>query len=48
MRSIEFITEDEEPKILKLRGFGPSEKTKEWVADVESRFYKEGNNSYIF
>jgi hypothetical protein len=48
MRAIEFITEDEEPKILKLRGFGPSEKTKEWVADVESRFYNEGNNSYIF
>jgi hypothetical protein len=38
----------EEPTTIKLRGFGPSEKTKEWVADVKSKFYNEGNNSYVF
>jgi hypothetical protein len=48
MKIEELLIEDEEPKILKLRGFGASEKTKEWVADVKSRFYNEGNNSYIF
>ena len=44
MRANEFITE--EP--IKLRGFGPSEKTKEFVAKVNDMFYNEGNNSYIF
>lgn len=44
MRISEVICE--EP--IKLRGFGPSEKTKEWVAKVRSMFYNEGNNSYIF
>ena len=50
MRATEFITEDDSERmpVLKLRGFGPSEKTKEWVADVKSKFYNEGNNSYIF
>lgn len=33
---------------IKLRGFAPSEKTKEWVHQVKSKFYNEGNNSYIF
>lgn len=44
MRANEFITE--EP--IKLRGFGPSEKTKEFVAKVNNMFYNEGNNNYIF
>jgi hypothetical protein len=44
MRASEFIAE--EP--IKLRGFGPSEKSKQWVADVKSKFYNEGDNSYIF
>lgn len=49
MRAREFITEnDETVPVLKLRGFGPSEKTKEWVADVNSRFFNDGNNSLIF
>ena len=34
MRATEFITE--EP--IQLRGFGPSEKTKEWVAKVNAKF----------
>ena len=33
---------------IKLRGFGPSEKTKEFVAKVNDMFYNEGNNNYIF
>ena len=45
MRANEFISEE---NVIQLRGFGPSEKTKEWVADVKSKFYNEGNNSYIF
>jgi hypothetical protein len=45
MRANEFIAEE---NVIKLSGFGPSEKTKEWVADVKSKFYNEGNNSYIF
>ena len=48
MRANEFIPEDVEPKVIQLRGFGPSEKTKEWVANVNDMFYKEGNNGYIF
>ena len=44
MRANEFITE--EP--IKLRGFGPSEQTKEFVAKVNDMFYNEGNNNYIF
>jgi hypothetical protein len=35
--------EVEEPTTIKLRGFGPSEKTREWVANVNDMFYKEGN-----
>lgn len=38
----------EEETAIKLRGFGPSEKTKEFVAKVNDMFYNEGNNSYIF
>jgi len=45
MRASEFIAEE---NVIQLRGFGPSEQTKEWVADVKSKFYNEGNNSYIF
>jgi len=37
-----------EETAIKLRGFGPSEKTKEFVAKVNNMFYNEGNNSYIF
>ena len=37
-----------EETAIKLRGFGPSEKTKEFVAKVNDMFYNEGNNSYIF
>lgn len=49
MRAREFITEnDETVPVLKLRGFGPSEKTKEFVAKINNMFYNEGNNSYIF
>ena len=36
MRATEFITE--EPIRIKLGGFGPSEKTKEWVAKVYEKF----------
>ena len=43
MKAREFITEE----TIKLRDFA-SFKTKEWVADVKSKFYNEGNNSYIF
>jgi hypothetical protein len=49
MRINELLTEEEsEPKILKLRGFGPSEKSKEFVANAKSTFYNEGPNLYIF
>lgn len=44
MRANEFIAET----AIQLRGFGPSEKSKEWVAKVKSMFYQEGNNNYIF
>lgn len=37
-----------EETAIKLRGFGPSEKTKEFVAKVNDMFYNEGNNNYIF
>ncbi len=37
-----------EEQTIKLRGFGPSEKTKEFVAKVNDMFYNEGNNGYIF
>lgn len=47
MRAHEFILEDEEP-VMHIRVKGPSPKSKDWVADVKSKFYKEGNNSYIF
>lgn len=45
MRATEFIAEE---NVIKLSGFGPSEKTREFVAQVKSMFYNEGNNSYIF
>lgn len=48
MKIAELLTEDEEPKILKLRGFGASEKTKEWVHKVKSMFYNQDQNSYMF
>jgi len=48
MRANEFIFEEEEPKPLKLRGFGPSEKSKEFVALAKSKFYSEGQNLYVF
>jgi len=47
MRANEFIFEDDEP-VMHIRVKGPSEKSKQWVADVKSKFYQEGNNSYIF
>lgn len=40
--------EVETPQPIKLKGFGPSEQTREFVADIKSKFYNEGNNSYIF
>lgn len=38
---------DESVPVLKLRGFGPSEKTKEWVHKVESKFHNQDNSSWI-
>ena len=37
-----------EETAIKLRGFGPSEKTKEFVAKVSDMFYNEGSNNYIY
>ena len=37
MRASEFITEEEQ-RVIKLSGFGPSEKTKEWVAKINDMF----------
>jgi hypothetical protein len=48
MKIAELLTEDEEPKTIKLRGFGASEKTKEWVHKVKSMFYNQDQKSYIF
>lgn len=48
MKISELLTEDDESIRIKARGFGPSEQTKEWVHQVNSKFYNEGNNSYIF
>lgn len=33
---------------IKLRGFGPSEKTRDWVAKIKTMFYSEGPNNYMF
>jgi hypothetical protein len=40
--------EVEAPQPIKLRGFGASEKSKEGVANIKSKFYNEGPKSYIF
>lgn len=34
--------------VIQLRGFGPSEKTRDWVAKVKTMFYNEGQNNYVF
>lgn len=44
MRANEFISET----VIRLKGFGPSEKTKAWVAKVNDMFYSEPPNHYIF
>jgi hypothetical protein len=38
----------EAPQPIKLKGFGASEKSKEGVANIKSKFYNEGPKSYIF